>query len=309
VGTERLILGFAIAALAAGCGGAPAARPEQGSGGPRHAQIVRAMTTSERRALVDRFVARNPGWFVSDAALGGVTVVDPFAGFLRRARAAPHAAGAGAPITSENAALAARGFVKKNAELFGIPHYVALSLVDHVRAVAPEDHASARAVFAVRLEAPFAMKGYEAFHEVENVADVEVFVDDDGTPSGVANVSKIHPRLAIDTHPTLAEDDAALYKNVLGRRVFALGDDDAKIELGVVEAKDLLGSKLYIHESPGPMLAWITYRLARVITVAKAAPEMPVFYFFAWVVDADTGDVIRETEVPNAPMLGPPGSP
>jgi hypothetical protein len=268
------------------------------------------MTTTERKKLVERFVERNPGWSVNDAALGSLTIVDPFAGFLRRARGAVHvSAPPAAPLTSEGAALAARAFVKKNAELLGIPYYVSLSLVDHVRAVAPEDHASGRAVFAVRLEAPFTMKGYEAFREVEDQVDVEVFIDDDGTPSSVANISKIHPRLTIDTHPDLAEDDASLYKNVLGRRVFALGEDDQKIELGVVEAKDLLSSKLYIHMSAGPMLAWVTYRLARVITVAKAGPETPVFYFFAWVVDADTGDMIRETDVPTEPMLGPPGSP
>ena len=269
------------------------------------------MSGPERRALVARFVERNPGWYVNDAALDdSVAIVDPFAGFLRRARAGPHAgAPPPNPLGEGDAAVAARQFVRKNADLFGIPHAVALTLVDHVRGLGPEDHASPRAAFAVRLEAPFKMKGYEAFKEVANEADVEVVIDDDGTPSSVANISKIHPRLKLDTHPTLSEDDGRLYKNILGRRVFALADDEEKIELGVVEDTDLLSSKLYIHESPGPMLAWMTYRLARIVTVAKPSHDMPVFYFFAWIVDADSGDVIRETDVPTAPMLAPSGSP
>ena len=59
------------------------------------------------------------------------------------------------------------------------------------------------------------------------------------------------------------------------------------------------------------MLAWmISYRLARVITVAKPAHEMPVFYFFAWVVDADTGDIIRRDRRPERPDApGPRESP
>lgn len=305
MGTQRLIL-LALVAIG-GCGGPPAARSDDGAHAPRHAQIVRALTTPERKNLVDRFVERNPGWSINDAALGSATVVDPFAGFMRRAKAGPHSLGPS--INAEGAALAARAFVKNNADLLGIPRAVSLSLFEHVRPIAPEDHASPNAAFAVQLEAPFATKGYEAFRELENEANVEVFIDGDGTPSAVANISKIHPRLTIDTRPQLEEDDFRLYHNVLGRRVFALGDDEQKIELGVVESKDLLSSKLYIHESPGPMLAWITYRLARVITVAKEAPDVPVFYFFAWVVDADNGDIIRETDVPTSPMLGPPGSP
>ena len=209
------------------------------------------MTTTDFGARSSiAFVERNPGWSVNDAALGSVTVVDQFACFLRRARAAPHSAASTAAlerIGAEDAALAARWLREKatpTSSAFLITSRCRSSITSAPsRPKTRTRHRAPSMPFASRLKT-FSMKGYEAFHEVENEADVDVFIDDDGTPSGVANVSKIHPRLAIEhAGPALAEDDARLCRgNVLGRRVFALGDDDQKIELGVVETKDLLSS-------------------------------------------------------------------
>jgi hypothetical protein len=90
----RLVALFGIVggpALALGCGGANPSRAVVATpaAGSRHVQVVHAMTTPERRALVERLRARNPGatWTVNEDALAStLMVVDPFAGFVRRAR-------------------------------------------------------------------------------------------------------------------------------------------------------------------------------------------------------------------------------
>jgi hypothetical protein len=301
----------------------------------RHVQFVHAMTTPERRALVDRLRERNPAappsqWTVNEEALASsITVVDPFAGFLRRARRgeAAGAARGGGPRLHVDAALVARAFVKKNADLLGLPRHVVPVLAEHVRSVEPRDHAGHRAAWAVRLDAPFASKGYEGFKEIDNAADIEVFVDDDGEVSSFVNLSRIHPHLTIDTKPALAQDDPRVLAKLVGRKVFALDAADAdvgrdldelsdvralrRIPLGEVQAEDLARMQLVIHVSTGPRLAWLTYRLAYFVEIAKPAPEdaldaaaaaseAPRYFFFRYVVDADSGEVLEDARAPLA---------
>lgn len=335
MGAEHLsafarVCAVALATAALGCGGGTGrARPLAATGAPRHLQIVRAMTTPERRALVDRLREKNPTppgsrWTVNEEALSvSLTVVDPFVGFLRRARreAVARPPREGAPIDSAEAAERARAFVRHNAEVLGLPRHVVPGLAERVRAVQPSDHALPRARWAVRFDAPFASKGYEGFREIDNVADVEVLVDDDGEVSSFVNLSRVHPHLTIDTRPALAEDDPRVLSKLLGRRVFALDgrapgalDRDARelgrLPLGEVRAEDVTRVALVIHASTGPALAWLAYRLAYLVEIAKpAAPgedeldrgspgAAPQLYFFRWVVDADTGDVLEDARPP-----------
>lgn len=294
------------------------------------------MKTADRRALVDRFRERNPAppgsgseWQVNEEALTlSLTVVDPFRGFLRRAKRgdAPRAVSTTGPIGEGDAAIAARAFVKKNADLLGLPIAVAVGLAEQVRQVEPGDHAAPRATWAVRLDAPFPSKGFEGFHEIDNVADILVFVDDDGEISSFVNVSRIHPRLTLDTKPGLAEDDGRVIAQLVGRTVFALIDDRGhapstsstssssvrelrRVPLGKVTAQDVTHVQLVVHVSTGPQLAWLTYRLAYFIEVARPAavvdPSLddlitgpPSFFFFRYVVDADTGDVVEDARAP-----------
>ena len=287
------------------------------------------MTTPHRRALVDRLRERNPApptsqWTVNEDALArSIIVVDPFAGFLRRAR---RAAGvrpprAGGPIAETEASIAAREFVKRNADLLGLPRHVVAGLAEHARNVEPSDHADPRARWAVRFDASFPTKGYEGFDELRNHADVEVFVDDDGQVSSFVNLSRVHPHLAIDTKPGLAQDDPRLIAKLVGRRVFVLDADEGgldvlrdprdlrRIPLGDVQPADVTRVQLVIHVATGPQLAWLTYRLAYLVEIAKPAlPEVapddpgaggpPQYFFFRWVVDADTGDVLEDARVP-----------
>lgn len=331
----RAALAGALGALLVGCGGGGRSSPRAAASalpGPRHVQIVRAMTTPERRALVARFRERNPGergrtWAVNDDALGpSVMVVDPFARFLRRARlervaatGAPRSASSSPGVDADKAADVARAFVRRNADLFGIPHAVSAGLAERVREAEPGDHASPRAIWAVRLDAPFPTKGYEAFRELDNVADVEVFIDDDGEPSSFVNLSRVHPRLALDTAPLLARDDPRLLARLLDRTVFAVVDDGRadlgsrreleqlrRIPLGKLRADEVRRIELVVHVSTGPELAWTTYRLAYFIEVAKVREPpaddplggAPQVFFFRYVVDADTGDVLEDARVP-----------
>jgi hypothetical protein len=282
------------------------------------------MATPGRRALVERLKQRNPTsagseWTVNEEALGmSLTVVDPFTGFVRRARRAVAPRPATAPVVMEQAAASARDFVKRNADLLGLPRHVVPGLAEHVRAVEPSDHASPRAAYAVRFDAPFASKGYEGFKEIDNLADLEVFVDDDGEPSSFVNLSRVHPHLTIDTKPLLKQEDPQVISKLVGRTVFALADEPGhdrrdvrelrRIPLGKIRPDEVTHMQLVIHVSTGPQLAWLTYRLGYFVEVAKPVPSSelddeqgvspPQFFFFRYVVDADTGDVLEDARAP-----------
>jgi len=333
VRSSRRFAAAALALLALGCGGGERLPPSASASASsqvasRHVQVVHAMTTPERRALVERFQSRNPGakWIVNEEALASsLMVVDPFAGFLRRARRdlpprAPHVP----PVSAEEAATRARAFVERNADLLGLPRHVLVRLGEHVRSVAPTDHASPNAVHVVRFDASFESKGYEIFHEVDNLADVEVFVDDDGEVSSFVNRSRVHPRLSIDKRPALAQEDPRVTAQVVGREVFVLLDDAVslsdrpkprdvrelrRIPLGPIRAEEVAGVRLVIHESTGPRLAWLVYRLAWLVEVRKPAPPEvsggvlggSSYVAFRYVVDADTGDVVEDARAPVLP--------
>ena len=344
MGPERLSFLFRLCALllaaaTASCGGSRAHAPAPlaaTAAHPRHLQIIHAMTTPQRLALVERLRERNPAppasrWTVNEEALTrSITVVDPFAGFIRRARrgAAERPPRPGGAIPDAEAASAAREFVKKNADLLGLPRHVVPGLAELVREVKPHDHALPRATWAVRFDASFATKGYDGFDELDNHADVEVFVDDDGEVSSFVNLSRVHPHLTIDTKPSLAADDARLVAKLVGRRVFALdaaepglealrdAREARRIPLGEVQPGDVTRMQLVIHVATGPQLAWLTYRLAYLVEIAKPVPPSvigdepsaavpPQYFFFRWVVDADTGDVLEDAR---APLSGPAAS-
>ena len=279
------------------------------------------MKTPERHALVDRFRERNPTppdspWVVDDDALErSVIVIEPFRGFLRRLRrggAVAHAEGAGS-VDEGSVLAAARAFVRRNADLLGLPSSQALVLG------ASAKRGGATSAWLVRFDGKFESKGYEQFPELENTADLEVALDDHGDVRAFTNLSQIHPRLTLDTHPGLAEDDIRVISKVLGRRVFAvLGDeaDDSRIEdrprlhLGRIEASDLIRIQPVVHRSEGPRLAWVTYRLGYSLVFGKSAGlggELalgPPVYFFSYVVDADTGDVVEDARAPAvAPLI------
>jgi hypothetical protein len=343
LGPERLsqllrLITVVLALSAAACGaGTRGARPETRPQAPRrHMQIVHAMTTPQRNALVERLRERNPTppsspWEVNAEALGrSLTVVEPFSGFLRRARRreAPRSSSPTA-IAETDAANRAREFVKRNADLFGLPRHVVPGLAERPRAVQRTDHAASRATWVIRFEASFPSKGYEGFREIDNVADIEVFVDDDGEVSSFVNLSRIHPHLTIDTRPELAQEDARVIAKLLGRRVFALDTHDVsaldrpvqelqRIPLGEVHAENVTHMQLVIHVSTGPQLAWLVYRLGYFVEIAKPAPPQlgpdadiastlsPQFFFFRYVVDADTGDVIEDARAPFSQPLAEP---
>jgi hypothetical protein len=285
---------------------------------------VHAMTTPERHALVARFHERNPTasdspWKVNEDALDySVVVVDPFKGFLRRARRDRTNVKLGPVVTSEEAVAHARAFVQKNADLLGLsplPGAHTRALAEQLRP-APAT-SSGREIWVVHFDGRFPSKGYEAFAEIDNTIDLDVGVDEDGEVSSLDNRSRVHPRLTLDLRPRLPQDDPRVFAHLVGRRVFALIDVEGapserqleQLPLGEVQAEDVARVKLVIHQSTGPRLAWLTYRLAYFVEVAKRpAPGVsgvaasPV-YFFRYVVDVDTGEVIEDSR---APVVVPP---
>lgn len=265
------------------------------------------MTTPERKAIVERFRARNPGdaWiFNEDALEESAVVIDPFRGFLRRGRSAhrPVATRAAMP---EDAAKAARAFVERNADLLGLPNAVVHGLA--------EERSAAGGHWSIRFDATYPTKGYETLRELDNQVDLDVLVADDGTVTAFQNRSRIHPPLHIPLRPRLAPDDATLVRDVVGRQVFAMvggaGQEDPRalprIALGAIRLEDVQHVELTVWSAPGPAQAYVSYRLAYTVDVTRGIRSgfldpffKPAGYAFRYIVDADTGQVIEDARPP-----------
>jgi hypothetical protein len=308
----------AASAASAGCarGDGATARAPGRSDRPaplarRHAQIVRAATTQARAAAVARLrETAGSSW----RALHPDDDVDPFRVFVRRAFDASAAGPAVAGATDADAEAAALAFVSANAASLGLAPSEAAVLDVACRAVPiGERPPGSHARWNVRLGGRFPMRGFEAFPSLATTVDIVVVVDDDMKIRLLVNGSRIHPRLALDTKPDLEPDDPRVLRHVVGRELFvAIADPrapDARVRelrrrsLGRVRADDVVSRTLTIHASPGPLGAWMTYRLAYVVRVAirlhgpgeLAGAPPPTFRF---VVDADTGELIDDAAVP-----------
>ncbi len=299
--TERLApLALLLLLLTACAPGAPPAAPQRGALGPTHVQIVRALPLAERRALVETFRARNGAWTVTLGAGTTPDDVDPIRGVVRRAtrEASVVEPAARAPVTEESAIADAAAFLAKNADLLGFSARDVPSL-DLIAGPAKTANYGAWVVHA-RGASP--MRGYEGFATVTSKIDVLAYIGDDGGVRYFVNLSQVHPRLTIDTTPRLGPDDPHVLEKVLGRTLFLVVDDPSRpnarvrelqrIPLGSVAAGDVATPRLTIDVSPGPRLAYVSYTLAYAVLVLKDRHP------FLFVVDADTGAVLKDPEAP-----------
>ena len=302
-------LALALAILLAACAPArPPAEPARttltrpaGARGP-HLQIVRAMPLPERRALVERFRARNGAWTVTLGAGTAPDDVDPIRGVVRRATrdAAPEGASARAP-TEESAIAETAAFLAKNAELLGF----SANDVPALDLVAGPAKTTVYGTWVVHARGLSPMRGYEGFEAVTSRIDVLAYLGDDGGVRTFVNLSHVHPRLSIDTKPLLGPDDKRLLQNVVGRPLFVVVDDPdrpnarvrelRRIPLGVVEEAEVRTPRLTVDVSPGPRFAYVSYALAYAIDVVKDGHP------FRFVVDADTGQLLEDAVVPVVP--------
>jgi hypothetical protein len=277
-----------------------------------HVQIVRALPLAERVALVERFKARNgTDWTITLGAGGAPDDVDAIRGVVRRARREGKAnASAEANANAEaNADANARekaiaegvAFLGRNADFFG------MSPAD-VPALDLEAGAAKTATYGswvVHAQGRIPMRGYEGFASVGSAIDVLVYVGDDGATRYFVNLSRVHPRLVLDTTAALGPDDKLLMRFVVGREMFVVFDDprrpNARVRelrrksLGRIEGQDVRAVRLTIHVSPGPRGAYVSYWLAYAIDVRREGRD------FRFVVDADTGDLLEDAVVPVVP--------
>ena len=296
---ERLLpLGFLLLLTACTPNVSPVA-PSRSAAGKAHVQIVRALPLAERRALVEKFRARNGAWTVTLGAGTTPDDVDPIRGVVRRATrddsaaAAPHA-----PVTEESAIADASTFLAKNADLLGF----SAKDVPSLDLVAGPAKTATYGSWVVHARGASPMRGYEGFTTVTTKIDVLTYVGDDGGVHYFVNLSQVHPRLAIDTTPRLGPDDPHVLEKVIGRTLFLVVDDPSRpsarvrelprIPLGNVAAADIAPPRLTIDVSPGPRLAYVSYTLAYAVLVLKD------HHPFLFVVDADTGAVLKDPEVP-----------
>jgi hypothetical protein len=332
VGAEHLnarsraavVLGaLAIGAVVVACGSgaaAPAGDASRvtlaGRGGKRgaHVQIVRALPMAERVALVERFKARNgAGWAITLGAGGAPDDVDAIRGVVRRARregnadaeakenAKENADAEAKADAKENAIAEAVGFLGRNAEFFGMSPSDVPALDVEIGPAKTATYGS----WVVHAQGKIPMRGYEGFASVRSAIDVLVYIGDDGATRYFINLSRVHPRLVLDTTPVLGPDDARVMRFVIGREVFVVFDDprrpNARVRelrrksLGRIEDKDVRAVRLTIHVSPGPRGAYVSYWLAYAIDVRREGQD------FRFIVDADTGDLLEDAVVPVLP--------
>lgn len=301
---RRLLLPLVVVAAAA-CTSPPprasdaSALAARGGHAP-HLQIVRAIPTAERAALVQRFRARNGAWTITLGAGGAPDDVDPIRGIVRRAtRDTEDAAGAGAAETTEAIAIAeAAAFLGRNAEFLGL----AASDVAALDLVAGPAKTSTYGRWVVHATGTSPMRGYEGFEALTSRADILLYIGEGGTTRYFVNLSHVHARLSIDTKPLLGPDDSRLLTNVIGRPLFVAIDDPnrpnarvrelRRVPLGLVTGADVRSPRLTVNVSPGPRFAYVSYALAYAIDVVK---DHNVFRF---VVDADTGALLEDASVP-----------
>lgn len=303
MGTEHLTkLLPAVAIALAGCPRAepPKAATEAVPEPPRHRhmQIVRAALTKDREAVFARFRERNgEAWAPIERPASDV---DPIRLVVRRA-ARRDPPGAERDLGDGDARSIATAFVRTNVDLLGVG-------ADDVEAldveVVPDGEESALARtgrWAVRFTGKRPMRGYEGFDTIATTYDLTVVVGRDGAVRLVANESRIHPRLSIDTKPVLGPDDARLLKDVVGRELFVVVDDPRRsgsvrelrrVSVGRARQADVRRRTLHVHVSVGPMAAYVAYHLAYAIDVDRADQE------FRFIVDADTGDLLEDAVAP-----------
>ena len=300
-----LPLGLLLLLTACSPGAAPA-DPSRVSLGPAgkhgpHVQIIRALPLAERRALVERFRARNGAWTVTLGASTTPDDVDPIRGVVRRAARDAGAAdpAARAPVTEESAIADAAAFLAKNADLLGF----SAKDVPALDLVAGPAKTTTYGTWVVHARGSSPMRGYEGFEAVTSKIDVLAYLGEEGGVRYFVNLSHVHPRLSIDTTPVLGPDDPRLLDKVLGRVLFAVVDDptrpDARVRelrripLGAVTSADVYPPPhLTIDVSPGPRLAYVSYTLAYAVDVVKDRK------LFRFVVDADTGALLEDPVVP-----------
>jgi hypothetical protein len=272
------------------------------------------MPVAERVALVERFKARNgPGWSITLGAGGAPDDVDAIRGVVRRAKreTAPGDAtaanvdldawGTTDPAEQERVIAEAIGFVTQNAEFFGLSP-ADVSVLD-VAAGRPKTRTYGS--WVVILAGRIPMRGYEGFAAVTSHVDIAVYVGDDGKTRYFINLSRVHPRLVLDTRAGLGPDDKRLLRFVVGRELFVVFDDPRRpnarvrelqrLSVGRVDDADVRAVRLTVHVSPGPRGSYVSYWLAYAIDVRREGHD------FRFIVDADTGDVLDDAVVPVVP--------
>jgi hypothetical protein len=291
VGPERLIV-LAMLTLAACAKPAPPATAPPSVVVPRHAQIVRAATTAERRAVFEKFQAKNDGpWKL----LRLDADVDPFRLFLRRA-ARTDAAGPEQDFEPRDAIADAVAFVSTNADVLGLSAPEIAVLDASAVALVHEDAPTPEGRYVVRLVGRIPMRGFESFDALASILDLSVYVDRDRKVRLFTNDSKIPPRITLDTRPLLDPDDPSLLKNVVGRPCFTeqRGTQAGSVRevkyvpAGVVNVDDVVARTLTIRISHGPLDAYVAYMLAYAVFVEKEGSR------WIFVVDADTGAVLED---------------
>lgn len=308
-------------AVACGPAQAPApadsSRVSLGRPGARgaHAQFVRAMPMAERVALVERFRARNGSdWSVTLGAGGAPDDVDAIRGILRRAKreareAAPtdkppvdlDAWGTTDPAEKEQVLSEATAFLTRNADFFGLSPADVPAL--DIAAGRPKTRMYGS--WVVILAGRIPMRGYEGFEAVASHVDIALYIGDDLKARYFVNLSRLHPRLVLDTSAALGPDDKRLMRFVVGRELFVVFDDPRRpnarvrelqrLSVGRVTDPDVRAVRLTIHVSPGPRGAYVSYSLAYAIDVKREGHD------FRFVVDADTGDLLDDAVVPVVP--------
>ncbi len=286
MGSWRLILFFLVA-----CGGASVRPPDAvHESGPHHTQVIHTAHTDTRKAFVDRLRERDGAWVVKPEEIDGIRLV------LRHG-VRTDAPGKAIDPSDEEASRVAVSFVTKCADFFGLAPGDVQRLDVEMFPTNEGRHAK-----VIRLSGTLPMPGYESFESLQSVFELVIFVDDDGVVREVKNLSRVHPRLSLDTHPLLGPSDPELLKSVVGREVFAVYDDPRRPnrnvrelrreKLGPVEPTDVVARTLTVQVARGPFDAFVSYHLAYAIDVGRGG------YWFRFIVDADTGDLLDDASAP-----------
>jgi hypothetical protein len=299
---RRAVILVLLALAACGHSFESSAPNRAGHGSSATREVVEALSPSERAALTRAFETTNPGWKVLPSDYPQYRR-DLVAAAQRETRGPRRA------VTAPEAEARARALLVKNAALLSVLPADAASLRASVVPYPAELLDAEHHPFLVELSGTLVRPGFEGFPNVARTVQITMTIRDDGEPDVITtNVpSADRPDLHIRTQPRLPAERAPT--QVEGRTMFRydpVGSVPGRYDrtyrkqpIGAVTKEEIRGVRLAIIVDFGhlPQQTFFLAYLAYEVTVVKGDLEG------IFLVDPDSGAVIRDPEPPRGPIV------
>ncbi|MFO0589326.1 MAG: hypothetical protein U0441_17445 [Polyangiaceae bacterium] len=238
---------------------------------------IPALTASDRTALIDQFVKRNPG--TPSGGGDGGPHIDSTGYFLSHSGLIQPTGGGGAPATASAAEQQALELLRKNADLLGFTE----AELSAAKVTTKEERPGTLLAWRVSLSGSFPRKGYEAFPTVAKQMRIHVAIQKGGAMS-LSNVGSDLPSFKLCTAAPLSPQSPAIVDAIVGQELSYSGFAGGVQSAGRVERQDIGPiEKTILVEHSNTAPRDVTLNLAYAVTVRKNSLSWTAF------VDAKSG--------------------